>query len=171
METNRLKLSAFMLVLTLALALVLTPSLSVAEKPVQGVDVYIDIAYTEADPPGTLGNLLDLYIPYMPGKAKLPLVIWSSGSAWFGDNGGDSFPAGFVDFFTQKGYAVAGVNVRRVGRLALAAQGVRDARRETPEGLPLGVDDVPGALDVLCFRCPGLHGKEAADAKSAGSAW
>ena len=38
---------------------------------------------------------------------------------------------------------VAGVDVRRVLRLVLAAQRVGDARRETPEGLALGVDEVP----------------------------
>ena len=38
---------------------------------------------------------------------------------------------------------IAGVDVRRVLRLPLAAQRVGDARGETPEGLALGVDDVP----------------------------
>jgi hypothetical protein len=38
---------------------------------------------------------------------------------------------------------VAGVDMRRVLRLALAAQGVGDAGRQPAQGLPLGVDDVP----------------------------
>ena len=56
--------------------------------------------------------MLDLHIPVIPGKNKLPLVIWHSGSAWFSDNG-KSFPVSdIVDFFTQQGYAFANVNVR-----------------------------------------------------------
>ena len=52
---------------------------------------------------------------------------------------------------------VAGVDVRRVLRLVLAAQRVGDARRETPEGLALGVHELPLALDLAGFRVPGLH--------------
>ena len=40
------------------------------------------------------------------------------------------------------------VDVRGVLGLALAAQRVGDLRRETPEGLPLGVDEVPAASDL-----------------------
>ena len=43
---------------------------------------------------------------------------------------------------------VAGVDVRGVLGLALAAQRVGDLRRKTPEGLPLGVDEVPAASDL-----------------------
>ena len=43
---------------------------------------------------------------------------------------------------------VAGVDVRRVRRLELAAQRVGDARRETAERLAVGVDHVPAALDL-----------------------
>ena len=43
---------------------------------------------------------------------------------------------------------VAGVAVRRVLGLALAAQGVGDLGRQPAEGLALGVDDVPVALAV-----------------------
>src|SRR6516164_1346506 len=52
---------------------------------------------------------------------------------------------------------VTGVDMRRVLRLVLAAQRVRDARGETPQGLALGVDDVPAPLDLSGFRVPGLH--------------
>ena len=44
---------------------------------------------------------------------------------------------------------VAGVHVRRVGRLALAAQRVGDLGGEAPEGLALGVDEQPVALAIL----------------------
>src|SRR5438046_1443370 len=55
---------------------------------------------------------------------------------------------------------VAGVDVRRVGRLALAAQGVGDAGREPPEGLALGVDDVPLAGDLAWLCAVGLHSEK-----------
>ena len=57
-------------------------------------------------------------------------------------------------------HEVAGVDVRRVLRLALAAQRVGDLRREPAEGLPLGVDDVPVALDLSRLGGVGLHQSE-----------
>src|SRR5205085_1471116 len=41
--------------------------------------------------------------------------------------------------------------------LALAAQAVGDLRRETAQGLTLGIDDVPVACDFACFGAVGLH--------------
>ena len=58
---------------------------------------------------------------------------------------------------------VARVDVRRVLRLALAAQHVGDLRREPPQDLAVGVDDVPAALDLARLCVVGLHVKEAAD--------
>src|SRR5436190_7626399 len=55
---------------------------------------------------------------------------------------------------------IAGVDVRRVGRLALAAQRVRDAGRQTPEGLTLGVDDVPLTGDLAGFCAVSLHSEK-----------
>src|SRR5437762_4407255 len=52
---------------------------------------------------------------------------------------------------------VAGVDVGRELRLALAAQAVGDLRRESAEGLALGVDDVPVALNLARFGAVGLH--------------
>jgi hypothetical protein len=54
-------------------------------------------------------------------------------------------------------HEVAGVDVRGVGGLALAAQRVGDARRQPPEGLPLGVHDVPVALDLARLCGIGRH--------------
>src|SRR5205085_11838285 len=42
---------------------------------------------------------------------------------------------------------VAGVDMRRELRLALAAERVGDLRRETAQGLPLGVDEIPLTRD------------------------
>ena len=52
---------------------------------------------------------------------------------------------------------VTGVDVRRVLRLVLAAQRVRDRRSEAPEGLAVGVDDVPLASDLSGLGVVGLH--------------
>lgn len=71
--------------------------------------VISDLAYGPATP----GNLLDLYVPDVPGNADLPLVIWHSGSAWFGNDvktGGGALDV--VEEFTSRGYAVATINVR-----------------------------------------------------------
>src|SRR5262249_41688322 len=52
---------------------------------------------------------------------------------------------------------VAGVDVRGVARLALAAQAIGDLGRQTPEDLALGVDDVPVARDLALLSGVGLH--------------
>ena len=78
---------------------------------VRGVEVITDIAYTDPVPANTIGNLLDLYIPQVPGEQELPLLIWTSGSAWFSDNG-KAGAAAIADEFNPRGYAVAGVSVR-----------------------------------------------------------
>jgi acetyl esterase/lipase len=91
-------------------ALSIAPTGASADK-VRGVEVFTDIPYTVAEPAGTLGNLLDLYIPQMPGRKELPLVIWTSGSAWFSDNG-KAGAESIAAEFNPRGYAVAGVSVR-----------------------------------------------------------
>ena len=66
---------------------------------------------------------------------------------------------------------VAGVDVRRVLRLVLAAQRVGDVRRETAEGLALGVDDVPAALDLAGLCVPGLlHGRKGGEHEASAGA-
>ena len=52
---------------------------------------------------------------------------------------------------------VAGIDVRRVFRLVLAAQAHGDLRREAAEHLVLGVDDVPAVNHFLCFCGECLH--------------
>src|SRR5262249_57069776 len=65
---------------------------------------------------------------------------------------------------------VTGVDVWCVLRLALAAKPVGDLCRETPEGLPVGVDDVPLASDLARFGAESLHHKNGR-LTSAGSRW
>lgn len=74
--------------------------------------------------PATPGNLLDLYLPDVPGRADLPLVIWHSGSAWFSNAAKDSTGAVAVaDEFTARGYAVATISIRSSVDARFPAQG------------------------------------------------
>jgi acetyl esterase/lipase len=104
------------LVTALAATLVATSAIAATSQPavavdVRGVDVITDIAYTDPVPATTIGNLLDLYIPQVPGQKELPLLIWTTGSAWFSDNG-KAGAAAIAEEFIPRGYAVAGVSVR-----------------------------------------------------------
>jgi acetyl esterase/lipase len=85
------------------------------------VKVYADIAYTEPVPADTQGNLLDLHVPEMPGGRPMPLLIWSSGSAWFGDDG-KAGAAEIAEEFNHRGYVVAGVSVRSSPQVEFPAQ-------------------------------------------------
>jgi acetyl esterase/lipase len=71
---------------------------------------HANLEYAPADPPTGNGHKLDLYIP--AGATKpLPLVVWSSGSAFSADTGKNG--AGLVAAqLIAAGYAVAGVSVR-----------------------------------------------------------
>ena len=113
MKNSRLKFGAIVVVfLAFVLALVPTSSIPAEACWVREVAVYGNITYTDPDPPGTLGNLLDLYVPDIRGRHKLPLLIYHEGSAWLSDDFGRMIPPDILDYFTQRGYAVAGVNVR-----------------------------------------------------------
>ncbi|MGY1711736.1 alpha/beta fold hydrolase [Geodermatophilus sp. SYSU D00758] len=91
-----------------------------AAPPGSEPTVISNLSYGPANP----GNLLDLHLPDVPGKAALPLVIWHSGSAWFSNDvkTGD----GALDVaqeFTSRGYAVATINVRSSVDARFPAQG------------------------------------------------
>jgi acetyl esterase/lipase len=71
---------------------------------------YPDLEYAPADPPGSNGHKLDLYIPG-DAKGPLPVVVWTAGSAWMADTGKNS--GGLVaQQLNPAGYAVAGVSIR-----------------------------------------------------------
>ena len=79
-----------------------------------------DLAYGPAVP----GNLLDLYLPATRGKAKLPLVLWHSGSAWFSNQAKDSDGAiAVAEEFTARGFAVATISIRSSLDARFPAQG------------------------------------------------
>jgi acetyl esterase/lipase len=69
-----------------------------------------DIAYAPADPAGSKGHLLDLYLP-AGAHRPMPLVIWTGGSAWMRDTGKST--AGLIAArLNPAGFAVAGVSIR-----------------------------------------------------------
>ncbi|MDF1555148.1 MAG: alpha/beta hydrolase [Deferrisomatales bacterium] len=97
-----------LLVLAAALALTLITTVEAA-PPEYDVTLHMDLAYGPAVP----GNLLDLYLPDVPGNADLPLIIWNSGSAFFSNTAKDSAGAiAIAEEFTARGYAVATISVR-----------------------------------------------------------
>ena len=99
-------------------------SAATAAPPQGEVTKIENLAYGPASP----GNLLDLYLPETRGKAKLPLIIWHSGSAWQSNttkNAGNSVL--IAEEFTTRGYAVAAVSIRSSADARFPAQG-HDAR-------------------------------------------
>ncbi|WP_364703696.1 alpha/beta hydrolase [Streptomyces ossamyceticus] len=83
------------------------------------MDVTKDLAYAPADPPGTQGHLLDLYLPRSARPA--PLVIFSSGSGWLADSGRQGADQVAAQL-NPRGFAVAGVAVRSSGQALFPAQ-------------------------------------------------
>lgn len=100
-------------------------ALPAAAAPTTGQVTKIEnLAYGPEGP----GNLLDLYLPETKGKAKLPLVIWHSGSAWMSNTTKNSNNSVRVaEEFTARGYAVAAVSIRSSSDARFPAQG-HDAR-------------------------------------------
>lgn len=115
---------AFIVVLTLFVSTAFAqPGMASAASgnvPEYEVTEIENLAYGPAVP----GNLLDLYLPDVPGRTKLPLIIWHSGSAWFSNTAKDSGGAVAVaEEFTARGYAVATISIRSSLDARFPAQG------------------------------------------------
>ncbi|GGK01128.1 hypothetical protein GCM10010123_33900 [Pilimelia anulata] len=82
-------------------------------------EVIKNVAYAPAEPAGSKGHLLDLYLP--EGTAARPLVIWTGGSAWQRDDGKERAGA-VANALNPKGYAVAGVSIRSSSQATFPAQ-------------------------------------------------
>jgi acetyl esterase/lipase len=85
----------------------------------QGGPVPTPLSYAPAEPAGSLGHLLDLYLPESAEPA--PAVLWSRGSGWMRDNGrerADELAAHLVPL----GFAVAGVSIRSSSQATFPAQ-------------------------------------------------
>ena len=83
---------------------------------------FADLEYAKADPPGSNGHKLDLYIPSGASTGRpLPVVIWTSGSAWMADTG--KIRAGIAALqLNPAGYAVAGVSIRSSSQVKFPGQ-------------------------------------------------
>jgi acetyl esterase/lipase len=80
---------------------------------------HADLDYAPPDPPTSNGHKLDLYLP--AGTGPLPVVIWTSGSAWRADTGKRG--AGrLAEWLVPAGYAVAGVSIRSSSQVRFPGQ-------------------------------------------------
>ena len=81
---------------------------------------HANIEYASADPATSNGHKLDLYIPEA-AASPLPVVIWTSGSAWMADTGKDRAAAVAAQLMPA-GYAVAGVSIRSSSQVKFPGQ-------------------------------------------------
>jgi acetyl esterase/lipase len=83
--------------------------------------MYTDVPYAAAEPAGSRGHLLDLYLPDAPARAPRPLLIVMGGSGWHGDDG-KAYAASVAPHFVAAGYVVAGVSTRSSFQARFPAQ-------------------------------------------------
>jgi acetyl esterase/lipase len=81
---------------------------------------HANLAYAPAEPASSNGHKLDLYIPEA-ATSPLPVVIWTSGSAWMADSGKDRAGAAAARLMPA-GYAVAGVSIRSSAQVKFPGQ-------------------------------------------------
>jgi acetyl esterase/lipase len=91
-----------------------------AQPPPAANATFADLEYAPADPPNSNGHKLDLYIPAASTR-PVPVVIWTAGSAWMGDNGKRS-AAGIAAQLNPAGYAVAAVSIRSSSQVKFPGQ-------------------------------------------------
>lgn len=134
------------------LALLAVPAPANAQAP---ADTVKQSGYTSlpglsyAELPGNAGTV-DLYLP-RNAKGPAPVVLWTRGSAWMGDNGNGSGDQ-VADELTRRGYAVAAVAIRSSSQAKFPAQ-VHDAKaavrwlRENSEKYNLDEDRIAAMGD------------------------
>src|SRR3954470_21078962 len=81
--------------------------------------VLTGLDYAPADPPGSRGHTLDLYLP--DGDGPWPVLMACGGSAFL-DDGGSYYAAELAPWFTEAGFAVAGVCTRSSSQARFPAQ-------------------------------------------------
>jgi acetyl esterase/lipase len=82
---------------------------------------HTDIDYAPPDPATSVGHKLDLYLPSATVSGRLPVVIWTGGSAWMADTGKRTAP-GVAAQLLPAGYAVAGVSIRSSSQVQFPGQ-------------------------------------------------
>ncbi|BCJ44161.1 hypothetical protein GCM10010168_09740 [Actinoplanes ianthinogenes] len=114
-----------LLALTAALVATLTVLVAAGPPPTAAATrpprVFRELAYAPAQPAGTRGHLLDLYLPAESATAPHPLLIVMGGSGWLADDGKGYAPA-LVPYFTSHGFVVAGVSTRSSQQALFPAQ-------------------------------------------------
>lgn len=78
------------------------------------------LAYAPPDPATSNGHQLDLYVP-SGTVGRLPVVIWTGGSAWMADTGKNTARA-LAGVLNPAGYAVAGVSIRSSAQVTFPGQ-------------------------------------------------
>ncbi len=81
---------------------------------------HADVDYAPPDPATSNGHKLDLYMPSSV-SGRIPVVIWTGGSAWMADTGKRSAP-GVAAQLLPAGYAVAGVSIRSSSQVRFPGQ-------------------------------------------------
>jgi acetyl esterase/lipase len=102
-----------------AVALCTAASAAAPARAHTNVEITKDLAYAPAQPPGTQGHLLDLYVPR--SQRPIPLVIFSSGSGWLADSGRTGADE-VARQLNPRGFAVAGVAIRSSSQAQFPAQ-------------------------------------------------
>lgn len=90
-------------------------------EPSRRMATYRDIPYAAAQPAGSRGHLLDLYVPVHRQRKPRPLLIVMGGSGWYSDNG-KAYAGELAPRFTGAGYVVAGVSTRSSSQALFPAQ-------------------------------------------------
>ena len=107
-------------VAVLGLVLSLPSAVSRAQAPSSPSPTHADLEYAPAEPAGTNGHKLDLYVPGGTNRAW-PVVVWTGGSAWMADSGKRTAPA-LAAQLNPAGYAVAGVSIRSSSQIKFPGQ-------------------------------------------------
>ncbi len=104
----------------LGMTLAVAASAQAPQVPKPPAPTHANIEYAPAEPAGSNGHKLDLYLPDT-GSALRPVVIWTGGSAWRRDTGKQ--PAGALAAqLVPAGYAVAGVSIRSSSQVRFPGQ-------------------------------------------------
>lgn len=110
--------SAFVTILGLLLAV--AGAAAQAPAPPLATPTHADLEYAPAEPAGSNGHKLDLYLPG-GATGPPPVVIWTGGSAWMADTGKRTAP-GLALQLNPAGYAVAGVSIRSSAQVKFPGQ-------------------------------------------------
>ena len=81
---------------------------------------HADIDYAPPEPAQSNGHKLDLYLPSNV-TGRLPVVIWTGGSAWMADTGKRA-ARGIAAQLLPAGFAVAGVSIRSSSQVQFPGQ-------------------------------------------------